>query len=93
MIKSFRCKKTQKLFEREYLNKIPHSIQKVAMRKLLMIDAAITLNDLCVPPSNHLEKLQGKRKKQYSIRINKQWRICFVWQQGDAYNVEITDYH
>jgi proteic killer suppression protein len=93
MIKSFRCKETQKIFEREYSRRILYSIQRTAMRKLWMIDAAITLNDLRVPPSNHLEKLHGKRKKQHSIRINKQWRICFTWRQGDAYDVEITDYH
>ncbi len=63
------------------------------MRKLWMLDAATCLNDLRVPPSNHLEKLSGKRKGQYSIRINKQWRICFVWLQGNTQNVEIIDYH
>ena len=93
MIKSFQCKETQKLFKREYSHKISHSIQKVAMRKLWMIDAATTLNDLRIPPSNHLEKLEGNRKGQHSIRINKQWRICFKWKNGDVYNAEITDYH
>ena len=93
MINSFHCKETHKIFKREYSCKFPHSIQKIAMRKLWMLDAAACLNDLRVPPSNHLEKLSGKRKGQYSIRINKQWRICFVWLQGNTQNVEIIDYH
>ena len=93
MIKSFQCKETQKIFERNYSRKFSRSIQRVAMRKLWMIDAATSLKDLGIPPSNHLEKLSGKRKKQHSVRINKQWRICLDWRQGDAYNVEIIDYH
>lgn len=93
MIKSFRCKETQKLFYREYSHKLPRLIQKTAMRKLWMLDAAANINDLRIPPANHLERLSGNRKGQHSIRINKQWRICFNWHQGNAYNVEITDYH
>ncbi|MBU1289639.1 type II toxin-antitoxin system RelE/ParE family toxin [Patescibacteria group bacterium] len=93
MIKSFQCKETRKIFERNYSRGFSRSIQRVAMRKLWIIDAAMFLNDLRIPPSNHLEKLSGKRKKQHSIRINKKWRICFEWRQGDAYNVEIIDYH
>ena len=93
MIKSFQCKETQKIFERNYSRNFSRSIQRMAMRKLWIIDAAMFLNDLRIPPSNHLEKLSGKRKKQHSIRINKKWRICFEWRQGDAYNVEIIDYH
>ena len=93
MIRNFQSKETQKIFNREYSRKLPRSIQKTAMRKLWMIDAAANINDLRVPPANHLEKLHGDRKKQYSIRINKQWRICFSWNQGDAYYVEIIDYH
>jgi len=93
MIKSFRCKETQKLFHRECSRKLPRLIQKTAMRKLWMLDAAVNINDLRIPPANHLEVLSGNRKGQHSIRVNKQWRICFIWHQGDAYNVEITDYH
>lgn len=93
MIKSFKSKETQKIFNREYSRNLPSSIQKVAMRKLWMINAATFIDDLRIPPANHLEKLKGKRKGQYSIRINDQWRICFKWQQGDAYNVAIIDYH
>lgn len=93
MIKSFKCKETEQLFNRVRSKKLVHSIQKIAIRKLWMIDAAITINDLRVPPSNHLEKLTGKRKGQHSIRINKQWRICFKWTKGNAYDVEIIDYH
>ena len=93
MIKSFRCKETEKIFNRERSRKLPRTVQRTAMRKLWMIDAAVNINDLRIPPANRLEKLRGKRKGQYSIRINKQWRICFNWRSGDAYNVEIVDYH
>lgn len=93
MIKSFKSKETAKIFNREYSPKLPSSIQRVALRKLLMIDAALTINDLRVPPANHLEQLKAARRGQHSIRINDQWRICFLWHQGDAYDVEIVDYH
>ena len=93
MIKSFASEETQKIFNREYSLKLPSLIQRTAMRKLWMINAASSLNDLHIPPANCLEKLKGKRKDQYSIRINNQWRICFKWRQQDAYEVEIIDYH
>lgn len=93
MIKGFKCKETQKIFNREYSLKLPPLIQRTAMRKLWLIDAANSINDLRIPPANHLEKLKGKRKGQCSIRVNDQWRICFRWHQQDAYEVEITDYH
>ena len=93
MIKSFASKETEKLFRREPSRKIPKDIQQIARRKLEILDAAEGLQDLRIPPSNHLEKLAGKRKSQHSIRINKQWRICFEWRKGDAYNIEIVDYH
>lgn len=93
MIKSFRCSETEKIFRREFSRKLPHAIQPVALRKLWMLDAAVDLNALRVPPANHLEALHGDRKGQHSIRINQQWRVCFFWQDGDAYNVEIVDYH
>ena len=93
MIKGFASKETEKLFNREFSRKLPQSIQRVARRKLEVLDAAETLQDLRVPPSNRLEKLSGDREGQYSIRINDQWRICFRWQSGNAYDVEIVDYH
>jgi len=93
MIRSFRCKETEKIFNRYFSRKFPTDIQRIALRKLAMLDAADSLDDLRIPPSNRLEKLTGNRKGQYSIRINDQWRICFVWYRGDAQEVEITDYH
>ena len=93
MIKSFANKETEKLFKRETSRKFHRSIQQIARRKLEILDATEVLQDLRIPPSNHLEKLLGDRKGQYSIRINKQWRLCFEWRDGDAYNVEIVDYH
>jgi len=93
MIKSFNCTETEKLFERQFSLKFPQDIQRTALRKLRMLNRAININDLWIPRANRLEKLIGKRKRQYSIRINNQWRICFVWQDNDAINVEIIDYH
>ena len=93
MIRSFKDKETKKVFTREYSRKLPESIQQKAYRKLRMINNSIDLNDLRLPPGNRLEKLRGDRSGQHSIRINQQWRICFEWSDGDAYNVEITDYH
>ena len=93
MIKSFRSKEAEKIFHREYSLKLPSSIQRTALRKLWMIDAAQTINDLRIPPANHLEQLKGHRQGQHSIRINDQWRICFKWHHGDAHEVEIIDYH
>lgn len=93
MIRSFACKETQALFQREKVRKIPPDLQRVALRKLRMLDAAISLEDLKIPPANRLEKLKGDRKGQYSIRINDQWRICFRFEKSEAADVEITDYH
>jgi len=93
MIKTFKCKETEKIFRREYSRKLPYNIQRVALRKLRMIDRSETLNDLKIPPANMLEKLSGNRKGQYSIRINDQWRICFHWTDSSALEVEIVDYH
>ena len=93
MIKTFNCKETEKIFNRNFSKKFPHNIQRVALRKLRMINRAEILNDLKVPPANRLEALRGKRKGQYSIRINDQWRICFKWKEGEVHNVEIVDYH
>lgn len=93
MIKSFKDAEAQKIYRRQRSRKLPSDIQQVALRKLRMINNAININDLRVPPANRLEKLKGNREGQYSIRINDQWRICFEWESGDAFNVEITDYH
>jgi proteic killer suppression protein len=93
MIKSFKCKETQKMLSRQFSPKLPQNIQTKARQKLVMVDATTDLNDLRIPPGNRLEELKEDRKGQYSIRINDQWRICFVWKSGDAYDVEIVDYH
>ncbi|MCB0306882.1 MAG: type II toxin-antitoxin system RelE/ParE family toxin [Calditrichaeota bacterium] len=93
MIRSFKCKETEKIFQREYSRKFPHDIQRVALRKLRMLNRARVIRDLLVPPGNRLESLYGDRAGQYSIRINNQWRICFEWHENDAHNVEIVDYH
>jgi Plasmid maintenance system killer protein len=93
MIKSFKNKETEKIWNQETSKKIPLEIQKAGLRKLIMVNASIDLNDLKIPPSNHLEKLKGKREGQYSIRINDQWRICFKWKDGSSFDVEIVDYH
>ncbi|NOZ70208.1 MAG: plasmid maintenance system killer family protein [Deferribacteres bacterium] len=93
MIKSFACKETEKIFNRQVSRKLPRNIQKDARRKLEIIEGAEVLQDLRIPPNNRLEKLSKDRKSQYSIRINDQWRICFEWRKGDAYGVEIVDYH
>lgn len=93
MIKSFRDRDTERLFSREVPKRPPASLHRPALRKLLILDAAEQLDDLRVPPGNRLEKLRGKRRGQFSIRINTQWRICFRWEDGNAYDVEIVDYH
>lgn len=93
MIRSFKSKETEKVFKRERSTRLPHDMQQVALRKLRMLDRAVMLQDLRVPPANRLEKLADDRAGQYSIRINDQWRICFEWRDHDAYNVEIVDYH
>ena len=93
MIKSFRDRDAEHLFQRQPVKRLGADVQRVALRKLRMIDAATTLDDLRIPPANRLEKLKGDRAGQRSIRINRQWRICFRWRSGDAYDVEIVDYH
>jgi proteic killer suppression protein len=93
MIKSFKNKETEKIWQQETIKKLPIEIQRIGLRKLIMINASIDLNDLKIPPSNHLEKLKGNREGQYSIRINDQWRICFKWTNGNSFEVEIVDYH
>ena len=93
MIKSFADAETQRVFDRQFSKKLPGDIQSIALRKLRMLNNAHAINDLRSPPANHLEKLGGSRQGQHSIRINDQWRVCFVWQGGDAYEVGIVDYH
>ncbi len=93
MIKSFASAETEKLFNRQFSRKLPPDIQHKARLKLEILDAAEAIQDLRIPPSNHLEKLLGDRQGQYSLRINEKWRICFEWRGTDAYHVEIVDYH
>jgi proteic killer suppression protein len=93
VIKAFKDSETERIYSRERSRKLPPDIQQVALRKLRMINNARNIIDLLIPPANRLEKLSGNRTGQYSIRINDRWRICFAWKDGDAIDVEITDYH
>jgi proteic killer suppression protein len=93
VIKSFKDKETEKIYSREVSRQLPQDIQQIALRKLRMLNNAQTINDLRVPPANRLEKLKGARSGQFSIRINDQWRICFIWEDGNAFDVEMVDYH
>ena len=93
MIKSFADKETELVYQQVFSTKLPVDIQGVALRKLIMINNSENLIDLRVPPANRLEKLSGNRKGQHSIRINDQWRICFRFEKGDFWDVEIVDYH
>ena len=93
MIKSFRDAETERVFNRRFSRRLPNDIQAVALRKLRMLANAHDVADLRSPPGNRLERLSGDRVGQYSIRINDQWRICFLWEGGDAHEVEICDYH
>lgn len=93
MIQSFKCKETKKIFDGLFSQKFPPSIQNRAFNKLANIHVALTIEDLRSPPSNHLEQLKGDRIGQHSIRINDTYRVCFKWDKGNAYEVEIVDYH
>src|SRR4030042_5616211 len=93
MIKSFKDTETEKISKRQRSRKLPPDIQQVALRKLRMLNNAVSINDLRIPPANRLEKLSGDREGQYSIRINERWRICFEGKDGNAYRVEAVDYH
>lgn len=93
MIRSFADKQTERVFARDRSPRFSPDLQRAAWKKLAILHAAGSLHDLRVPPGNRLEKLAGNRRGQHSIRINDQWRICFVWKDGDAYDVEIADYH
>lgn len=93
MIQSFRDRETERLFRRERVRSVPPDLQRIALRKLVQLDAATALQDLKIPPGNRLEALSGNRRGQHSVRINDQWRICFEWKDGHAHQVEIVDYH
>ena len=93
VIQTFAEKDTERVWQRVHVRKFGPDLQRIANRKLLILDAAETINDLRVPPGNRLEQLQGNRKGQYSIRVNDQWRICFTWTPAGPIDVEITDYH
>ena len=93
MIQSFADRDTERLFQRHRVRRWAPQLQRRALRKLLILDAAERIDDLRVPPGNQLERLRGDRKGQYSIRVNAQWRICFRWAQGNALDVELVDYH
>ena len=93
MINGFATKETEKIWRGEFLRKLPRGIQQIALRKLFMLDKAQSLNDLRIPPANRLEALKDDRKGQHSIRINDQWRICFIWADSGPSAVEIVDYH
>ncbi len=93
MIRSFANRDTERIFHRRRTRRLAVDVQRVARRRLLILDAADRLDDLRVPPGNRLEKLIGNRNGQHSVRINDRWRICFRWHRGDAYDVEIIDYH
>jgi proteic killer suppression protein len=93
VIQSFACKETRKVYDGEVSRKLPRDIQSITRRKLAMLDYAVQLLDLRVPPANQLEALKGDRKGQYSIRVNRQWRVCFTWSENGPADVEIVDYH
>ena len=93
MIKAFRDHDTERVFARHGVRRWSFQVRRAALKKLLLLDAAEELADLRVPPGNRLEKLRGDRQGRYSIRVNDQWRVCFRWKAGNAYEVEIVDYH
>jgi toxin HigB-1 len=93
VIRTFRDRETQAVFQGEFVKRVDRRVQQRAREKLKYLDSVADLRDLMIPPSNQLESLRGDRHGQYSIRINKQWRICFKWKEGDAFDVEIVDYH
>lgn len=93
VIRTFADRDTERLFARESVRRWSEKVARVALRKLVLLDAAEALQDLRVPPGSRLEKLSGMRAGHFSIRVNDQWRICFRWREGAAYDVEIVDYH
>ncbi|MGO2110882.1 MAG: type II toxin-antitoxin system RelE/ParE family toxin [Pseudoclavibacter sp.] len=93
MIRSFGSKDTERIWHEQYVKRVDRTMQRTALRKLELIHAAKDVEDLRVPPGNRLERLVGDRRGQHSIRVNAQWRLCFVWREGGADNVELVDYH
>jgi toxin HigB-1 len=93
VIRSFRDKDTEAIWQRRYVKKLTAELSRLAYNKLVLINAAESINDLRVPPGNRLEKLAGSRAGQYSVRVNDQWRICFTWSASGAGNLELVDYH
>ena len=93
MIRSFGSKDTERIWHEQYVKRVDRTVQRAALRKLELIHAAMDVDDLRVPPGNHLERLVGDRRGQHSIRVNAQWRLCFVWREGGADDVELVDYH
>lgn len=93
MLRSFRGREAERIWRGEVGRKLPRDLQGIARRKLRMLNNSQSVSDLRIPPGNRLERLKGDRAGQYSIRINRQWRICFAWRDGDAFDVEIVDYH
>ncbi|HJC28054.1 MAG TPA: type II toxin-antitoxin system RelE/ParE family toxin [Candidatus Dietzia intestinipullorum] len=93
MIRSFGSKDTERIWHEQYVKRVDRTVQRATVRKLELIHAAKDVEDLRVPPGNRLERLVGDRRGQHSIRVNAQWRLCFVWREGDADNVELVDYH
>ena len=93
MILSFKDKETELVYNEQFSKKLPHDIQRTALRKLIILNYAVSLEDLKIPPGNKLEQLLGNRKGQHSIKINDQWRVCFTWKNNNAHDVEIVDYH
>ena len=93
MIRSFSDRHTEAVFRRQRVSRFPNDIQRKAQMKLMILNNSTNINDLRTPPGNRLEKLSGNRSGQYSIRVNDQWRVCFEWLDGDAWSVELVDYH
>ncbi|MGO4679321.1 type II toxin-antitoxin system RelE/ParE family toxin [Microbacterium sp. 2MCAF23] len=93
MIRSFGGKDTERIWREQYVKGVDRTVQRATLRKLELVHAAKDVDDLRIPPGNRLEKLAGDRRGQYSIRVNAQWRICFVWRDGGAEDVELVDYH
>ena len=93
MMLSFKDKETELVYNEQFSKKLPHDIQRTALRKLIILNYAVSLEDLKIPPGNKLEQLLGNRKGQHSIKINDQWRVCFTWKNNNAHDVEIVDYH
>lgn len=93
MIRSFASKDTERIWHEQYVKRIDRTVQRAALRKLELIHSATSIEDLRIPPGNRLERLVGDRRGQHSIRVNDQWRICFVWSDGGAEDVELVDYH